>query len=191
MSIDKINALMEEASQALVEVDYITCEKRCLEALNQAMDIKAFDVYARILLPLQEARRQRRQIAEDKGVIVLNAEKLSPSQILEKHPAGCLMLFDPPYSAQDFTELRKLAYQQGNMVETLLVNHEQLKAMYLNQLELIGDSELVNLPQDLTGESLIKALQDVVEKVGDHEIAHQRLARAAHELAAQLARSSG
>lgn len=191
MSIQTINELMEEASQALVEVNYITCEKKCLQALNLAFEIKAFDVYARILLPLQEARRQRRQLAEDAGVFILNGEKLPASSILKAHPTGCLMLTTPPYSEQDTTELQKLAFEDGYMVEILLVDPEQLKAMFLNQLELNGDTALVNLPEELAGEDLIKALQDVVKKVGDHEIAHQRLAQAAHQLAAKRARSKG
>ncbi|MHC4996015.1 MAG: hypothetical protein ACYTGQ_13285, partial [Planctomycetota bacterium] len=77
MATPQIDTLMEEASEALAHTDYFRCEKRCLQALALARDDNDYERYARILLPLQEARRLRRQAAADAGTYILTAV-LSP-----------------------------------------------------------------------------------------------------------------
>ena len=62
---ETIPELMERASVALVDMDYLQCEALCLKALALARAAADWAAYARIVLPLQEARRQRRMIALD------------------------------------------------------------------------------------------------------------------------------
>ena len=62
---DTLDALMEKASAALVRMNYATCEPMCLAALAKAKREKDWDSYGRILNPLQEARRFRRQNMAD------------------------------------------------------------------------------------------------------------------------------
>jgi len=91
-----LDQLMGTASAALAQMDYLACEERCLEALALASNQKNWSYYARILLPLQEARRQRRLIAAE-GVIRLGSEKLLGDPILWLRQAnpGCLVLTGP------------------------------------------------------------------------------------------------
>ncbi len=65
---------METASQALAELDYARCESLCVDALGQARQAADWVMYQRVLMPLQEARRQRRQAALD-GPILLGTPK--------------------------------------------------------------------------------------------------------------------
>jgi len=65
-----LDALMEDASRALAEMDYLTCESLCLKALAAAREDGNWAYYKRILLPLQEVRRQRRMIAADGDVVL-------------------------------------------------------------------------------------------------------------------------
>ena len=52
---------METASQALAELDYARCEALCVKALEQARKQSDWVMYQRVLLPLQEARRQHQR----------------------------------------------------------------------------------------------------------------------------------
>ncbi len=91
-----IDAFMEAASQALAHMDYGVCEQRCLEALAMARSSTDWSYYGRILLPLLEARRQRRMIAAE-GVIRLGSADLQgdPVAWLGKVNPGCIVLTHP------------------------------------------------------------------------------------------------
>ncbi len=180
-----IDDIMEAASRALERTDYLESERLCLQALAMAHEQRDFDTYARILLPLQECRRQRRQLAADAGVFVLAGDKLSPVQILERHPVGCLMLVDPPYTAADEKAVRDLARARGLMIEVLHFDGVALRQAFEQRMENIGDAALADLPDDLPLEQRVEALAALLDRVGDHEFAHQRLAEAARKLAKQ------
>lgn len=175
--------MMEQASQALVARRYLLCEQLCLDALRLAREHADFDRYARILLPLQEARRQRRQIAAEAGVFVLAERRLDAESILESHPQGCLLLTDPPYAREDERSLTRIARERERYVEVLRLGREDLQAIFLHQLEQRGDAALAGVPPDLPPRQRIEALEAVLDEVGDHEIAHQQLAAAAREAA--------
>lgn len=95
-STSQLDALMEAASQALGRMHYLRCEALCLEALSVARLCGEWSYYARILLPLQEARRQRRLIAAD-GVIRLGTAQLGGDPVLwlRRVNPGCLVLTQP------------------------------------------------------------------------------------------------
>ncbi|MEO0588218.1 MAG: hypothetical protein AAF078_11315, partial [Planctomycetota bacterium] len=81
MTEESIAALMERASGALVARDYAGCERLCLEGLRRAEAAGEWATYAAIVLPLQEARRQRRIIATEAGVaFVSDAGSLEVSE---------------------------------------------------------------------------------------------------------------
>jgi hypothetical protein len=180
-----IDDIMEQASAALERTDYLTCEQLCTQALGLARQQHDFDAFARILLPLQEARRQRRQIATDHGVTVLSTPRIHPADILDRHPVGCLLLIDPPYSAADEQALRDLARERRLMVQALRLDAATLRRTFEQQLEALGDTALASVPRDLTAIERLDALTALLDRVGDHEIIHQRLAQIARHLAAQ------
>ena len=174
-----IDLIMERASEALLALDYPACERLCLEALAEALRTRNYERVARILLPLQEARRQRRQIAVEAGVRVLAGPRLDPERILADHPRGCLMLLAPPYSLDDERLVRDLARQRALMVEVLTFDPESLRQSFEQQMERVGDAAVASVPANLPPDQQVEALAAILERVGDHEIAHQRLATAA------------
>ncbi len=183
--MDPIDPIMEQATQRLMANDYLAAERLCMESLGLARKAGDYERYARILLPLQESRRQRRQIAADAGTFVLGEPKLPAEQVLDRHPVGCLMLLSPPYSQQDVQSLRQLARVKGLFIEVLAMDAEALRACFEREMEREGDAALVRI-KNLPVEQEIDALEKVVQSIGDHEIAHQRLAAAARRAARQL-----
>lgn len=87
---------METASQALAELDYARCESLCVDAMRQARDAQNWVMYQRVLLPLQEARRQRRQAALD-GPILLGTPQQEDDLPMhfEDIEQGCIVLTWP------------------------------------------------------------------------------------------------
>ncbi|MBL0870952.1 MAG: hypothetical protein IBJ18_10295 [Phycisphaerales bacterium] len=88
----RIDALMEQASTALVARQYFQTERLCLDALEQAFRAADFNRMARIILPLQEARRQKRDIAVETNKVYLvdsvvpNPGEIKPGMYLIKPP---------------------------------------------------------------------------------------------------------
>lgn len=177
-----IDPLMERASAALAEMDYLTCERLCEQALQLARDGDDFDRYARILLPLQECRRQRRQIAEDHGTAVFAGEEREDvGLILKAQPTGCILLLDPPYSADDASALRAAARENEQMVEVLLLDQKALTAAFLKAMEDAGDAILASVPRNASPRERLDAIAGRLDELADHEIAHQQLADAARQ----------
>ncbi|MBI1368139.1 MAG: hypothetical protein GC162_05740 [Planctomycetes bacterium] len=181
MSVHPIDRIMDEASRRLVDTDYLTCEQLCTEALALARAAGDFDRYARILMPLQEARRMRRQTAADAGVFVLTGKRLTAAQVLDEHRIGCLMLTDPPYRADDAQAIRRLARQRGLMVEVLVLDGPRLRQAFEQQMEREGDAALAAIDPHQPLVNQIDALAAALDEIGDHEIAHQRLAQLARQ----------
>lgn len=177
-----IESIMEEATALLMDTRYLDAERRCLDALRLAREHNAFDRYARILMPLQESRRLRRQTAVDAGVVVLS-ERDEPDAILDKLDAGCVILLPPAYTEDDAMALRNRARERSVMAEVLYMDTDDLRAAFEQQMEREGDAALAAVPRNLSPVETVDALAAVVESVGDHEIAHQRLERAAEKAA--------
>lgn len=118
-----IDALMQDASQALAEMDYARCEALCVEALRAAREAQDWAMVRRVLLPLQEARRQKRQSAID-GLIQLGTPEkaASLSELIEDQHCGCIVLTQP-YSAADADALEHLVRQDKRAVEVLYANN--------------------------------------------------------------------
>lgn len=101
----RIDALMEQASQQLVRRQYFQAEETCLEALRKALALRDYDRIARIVLPLQEARRQKRDLAVDAGeVFLVNSEIPSGKKLVP----GCYLV-SPPRVGVDGRALREAA----------------------------------------------------------------------------------
>jgi hypothetical protein len=105
----KLDEQMETASAALARADYAHAEAAAAKALLAARRAGDFERMARITLPLQEARRQRRHDAADSGLRL----------ILTQPPAGRqallpgLYLVQPPLVGIDARRLRLAADAAG------------------------------------------------------------------------------
>ncbi|MFN0011288.1 MAG: hypothetical protein ACKVS8_06545 [Phycisphaerales bacterium] len=101
---ERVDALMEEASQALVACKYFLCESRCLQAMDLAHRQRDYDRMVRICLPLQEARRQKRDMAVDsRQVFVIDDQLPKPNRL----HAGCYLV-RPPRVGLDGRMLREM-----------------------------------------------------------------------------------
>ena len=121
-SSSDIDSIMESASQALARMDYLECEALCVQALARARAEANWAYYARILMPLQESRRQRRMIAAE-GMIRLGTASLNgePASWLEHMRAGCIALTSP-HTAEHAQIFSTRAQQQRQFVEVLFVD---------------------------------------------------------------------
>ncbi len=81
IAFPRLDAIMERASRRLVAMQYAACEWGCLEAVAVAREAGAWDYYSRIVLPLQEARRQRRMIAGEGGIGMWNGWDAWPPRV--------------------------------------------------------------------------------------------------------------
>ncbi len=178
---------MEDASRKLAELDYPACERLCLQALRAAEQAGDYGRIARLLMPLAEARRQRRQIAVDAGVFI--PRDLSADEILQAHRRGCVLLTKPPYTDADEKALRDAALAEGRSVEVLLLDEAGLRAAFLRAMDQRGDAILASLRRDLSNAERVSAILEQLDRIGDHEIAHQRLADAARRAAREAAQS--
>lgn len=119
-----LDDIMEDASTALVKMDYLACESLCMEALAEARRRGAWDYYARVLLPLQESRRQRRIIAAE-GVVALGVNAADPQTrvTLDALDAGSVVLTKPS-SAADARALADRTRRDRKHVEVLLADSD-------------------------------------------------------------------
>jgi hypothetical protein len=101
----KVEAMMEQASQALVKRDYFLAERLAAGALRRAQHEGDFARMARIILPLQEARRQKRDLAIDAGHVTVVEGELPTGKGLVP---GCYLV-GPPRVGVDGRMLRDIA----------------------------------------------------------------------------------
>lgn len=116
----QLDAIMDDASRALVAMDYLRCESLCEQALALAREAGDWHYYARVVLPLQEARRQRRMIAAE-GTLRLGTADMpghDPGAWLERLSPGCMVL-TAPHTREQAGQLQQLARQRGLHVEVM------------------------------------------------------------------------
>ncbi|HYE62784.1 MAG TPA: hypothetical protein VD997_12380 [Phycisphaerales bacterium] len=104
MAAAHIDQLMERASSALGATNYFEAETLCLKALTRCAAANDFDRMARICLPLQEARRQKREEAVDSGRCMIIQSLPKRSDPIEP---GCYLL-EPPLIGIEAVTMREL-----------------------------------------------------------------------------------
>ncbi|MEM9084216.1 MAG: hypothetical protein AAGB34_11515 [Planctomycetota bacterium] len=197
-AIDKVDQLMEKASQALASTNYFDAEKLSLEALLLARKHSLFERMARICLPLQESRRQKRLEAIDSGRLV----RLDQQSDEPRVEAGCY-LFEPMLVAADARDLREradaakvpvlaIAREPKNqmglwpiaMIGPITVrtrvrppaNDEPDFAWMQSASEALGDQAISTLDLNRPAEHIVDQILDKLGTVPEHEKLHQQLA---------------
>jgi hypothetical protein len=110
---------MERASAALARTDYFEAESLCLKALERAIRARDFTSIARIAMPLQEARRQRRHEATDVGAVTTLREFAASGTGAAALKPGCILI-EPPMIGADARTLRALAERKRIAVMVLV-----------------------------------------------------------------------
>lgn len=201
----KVDDLMEKASAALRRTAYFEAERMALKALQMSRQIDDWDRMSRIALPLQEARRQRVQLAIDaaetgSGVTILD-QSVTENMSIEP---GCYLV-QPPLVGADARRFRLAALQRevpvavicrepltqlklqpivaigaGSTVRTKVKPPKKVDAptlaWFLDAMEAIGDWAMEMID---TGQELTKQIDTLLERldvVPDHEKLHQKLA---------------
>ncbi|HWB20445.1 MAG TPA: hypothetical protein VG711_09115 [Phycisphaerales bacterium] len=101
----QIDTLMEQASEALMLTKYFEAERLAVKALYMARQVGDFERMARIVMPLQEARRQRFQQAIDVGKPRIQREPVTEEMKVEPG----IVVVQPPMVGSDARRLRLLA----------------------------------------------------------------------------------
>lgn len=203
--MSKIDRLMEEASEALVSTEYFRSERLSLEALSLAHQAQDYERMTRILLPLQEARRQKREQAADVRKIVRLSKPADLEPLLNASKpikAGCYLL-EPPLVGADGRDLRERADAEQAPV-VILVREPETKAgkwpvvmvgpvtvriridppkrpdvaWMLRASEALGDAAIAGVnPEECAGDRVERLIQRLGTIV-DHEKLHQALGEA-------------
>lgn len=110
MSTTDLDQLMDRASHVLVKMQYLEAEKLCEQALLMAYECKFWGYLARITLPLQECRRQRRMYAAD-GEIVIGTGHLPGDVVgeLDQIQCGCVVFTGDDAKAHAIDLLQRVA----------------------------------------------------------------------------------
>lgn len=115
-----VDVLMERASAALSATSYFEAEALAMRALDAARRARDYATLARIVLPLQEARRQIRQRACDEPGVRLAAGR---SALRSGPRPGCVLVC-PPLLGIDGMRYRERAF--GANVPVMVLTREPM-----------------------------------------------------------------
>jgi hypothetical protein len=205
-----IDDLMSRASAALLRTDYFEADALCLRALDRAVRSKDFDRVSRIVLPLQEARRQRRHEALDRARVVTMREFSTRTPSPEP---GCVLI-EPPMVGADARTVRAIADRKrapvmvlvreptaasgrwpivavggGNDFRPAIVriqvdppeNHAPTTAWFLATQEALGDAAIAKVKPEWPADHRVEDLLEYLEGIPDHEKLIQALGATARE----------
>ena len=113
---------MEHASRLLVEMRYAEAEHACAAELAHARADADWARYSRILLPLQEARRQRRMAAAEARVHFVPMGNIATPPI-PGITTGCVCMTTPEFDADSEADAHAFAThhdREGHHVQVLL-----------------------------------------------------------------------
>ncbi len=213
----RIDKLMDLAGRALVETHYFEAETVCLEALELAHAAADYERMARILLPLQEARRQIRLQAVDSGNLFLVNEPIPEGQKIEP---GCYLI-TPPLVGADARDLHDRATREE--VPVMVLAHEPpVRTLKLDRrpgdwpvvmigpitvrtyvappddgevtmewfewaAEQLGDKAIAEVDAGMEPVARVNDLFERLHSVSDHEKLHQALEQACREAVVAVA----
>jgi hypothetical protein len=199
---NQIDVLLNKADKALTGTSYFECEELCIEAVERAMKHRHYDQVAQAVMPLMEARRQKRVAAIDSGCLsIIDGELPHPPDI---KPG--VYLVQPPRVGIDGKRLRDAADKervpivvlvrepttQTKLVPVVAISHRTVRtkvALYdevsvewiLEAIEELGEVvvELIDTRQEAA--QRVEYLWTCVQTLPDHEGLPALLAQAATE----------
>ena len=131
MTQESLQEMCETGQEQLMRTEYLSAETTLAEAERHAWSARDWDTLSRLYMPLQEARRQRRQRCGE-GVVCLDlvaqgpADMIDPRHVIDNFPHGQLLVAGWG-SIAPAVAVRELAAHHGLYVETFLA------AVYLVQ----------------------------------------------------------
>ena len=120
-----LQSLCELGQRELVLTHYLQAERALMRAESRAWLARDWDTLSRLYMPLQEARRQRRQRCGE-GVVkldLISVDSRAPAptagDIVDRYPHGQLLVAAPG-SIELSLSVRRLAWERELYVETFL-----------------------------------------------------------------------
>lgn len=118
-----LQALCDDGQRELVQTNYLEAERILMRAESRAWLNRDWDTLARLYMPLQEARRQRRQRCGE-GIVKLDlierpGQPLDARAIVDRYPHGQLLIAGLG-SIEPALSVRRLAWERNLYVETFL-----------------------------------------------------------------------
>jgi len=198
---------MEQASGALARMDYFDCERKCLQAFAAARDDGRWAYLARVLMPLQEARRQLRMLAAE-GEVVLGADDaLTPrtglmvldtaakareaygAARIEKRPLEVLFV---PRKRVRWTVRSFAGLELEVQVEPPAAPHgSEAARWFIETCETHGDALLRHAEAIADPHERRRAFERAIEAAPHHEKLHQHFADHLRDMVRQGCGSSG
>jgi len=124
MSEDSVEALCEQGQEQLMAMEYLAAERSLARAERLAWGEREWDLLSRLYMPLQEARRQRRQRCGE-GIVCLDLlaegpdDRLEARHVVEHYPHGQLLVAGWG-TIEPALKVREIAAELGLYVETFL-----------------------------------------------------------------------
>ena len=124
MTSQALQELCELGQQQLMRTEYLEAEATLADAERRAWDARDWDTLARLYMPLQEARRQRRQRCGE-GIVALDlvaqgpADRVDGRRVIENYPHGQLLVAGWG-SIEPAALVRRLQAEHRLYVETFL-----------------------------------------------------------------------
>lgn len=143
----ELQDLCERGQEFLMQTRYWDAELALAQAEAVAWEARDWDTLARLYMPLQEARRQRRQRCGE-GIVALDllaqtpTDPLDPKQIVADFPQGQLLVAGWG-SIEPAIAIRKIAAENSLYLETFLAAVYPVNA---GKLIVIVPTEEVRLP---------------------------------------------
>ncbi|MBL9150353.1 MAG: hypothetical protein JNM94_16820 [Phycisphaerae bacterium] len=207
----QIQQVMEKAQAALHRNAWFEAERLALKGLDLARVARDYALMARIVLPLQEARRQRLQLALDTKKVVIVDQPIGEEFRAE---TGCFLV-QPPTVGADARRIRLAALEQEvpvavvcrepktRMGQCPIVAIGQVTirtkiappknwdkptmAWFVGALESLGDAAIETLDRSIDAMRQVDALLARLDAIPDHERLHQELADACKQAARDIA----
>jgi len=126
MDSERIQQLCERGQAELMRMEYLHAAKTLAKAEGIAWRTRDFDALSRLYMPLQEARRQRRQRCAE-GMIRLDfiardsSDVISPQRVLDDVPMGTVLVAGWK-SLEPAVETRRLADKLERYVDVFLAS---------------------------------------------------------------------
>jgi len=182
MTLQELQGLCEAGQRELMETNYLAAEKILARAEQIAFEQREFETLARLYMPLQEARRQRRQRCGEGivhlGLIAKSAgERLSAEQIIRQYPFGQLLIagwgtVEPAVQFRRLQEERNL-YVDSFLAAVFATNDGPVVAIVPEDVGLpaANQKSLEQLRQDLPRHSLLFRVDELpaTPKQGTYE----------------------
>ena len=164
--MDDLQAQCERGQQQLMATDYLAAEQTLAAAEQVAWDTRDFETFARLLMPLQEARRQKRQRCGE-GEVCLDliaqseTDHIDGGRIIENYLHGQLLVAGWG-SIEPAVKARQLAAEKQLYVEAFLAAVYPIGS---GRVIVIVPSQDVRVP-----EANASSVDDLVRRLPPHSI---------------------